>query len=149
MPDSSDVDAALVAKLQTDAALAALLPDGVFMDEAGKSIVHGGNATRFVIVSLVDEHDTPIFEGRASEDALYLVKAVELKPATGSGHIKAAAARIDALLELGTLSVTGYGFMVMRRVARVRITEVDGVDSSIRWLHRGGRYQVVVTPIGT
>lgn len=149
MPDSSDVDAALTAKLLADSGLMALMPDGVFMDEAGKSIVTGGNSTRFVVVSLVDEHDTPIFEGRASEDALYLVKAVELKPATGSGNIKAAAARIDALLEMGTLTIAGYGLMVMRRVERVRMTEVDEVDSSIRWWHRGGRYQVVAAPIGT
>jgi len=147
MPDSSDIDSALVAKLQADSALTALLPDGVFIDEAGKSIVTGGNSTRFVIVSLVDEHDTPIFEGRASEDAIYLVKAVELKPATGSGNIKAAAARIEALLQLGTLTVAGYGFQVMRRESRVRFTEVDEVDPSIRWWHRGGRYQVVAAPI--
>jgi hypothetical protein len=149
-PDSSDVDAALVAQLQADTALKALMPDGVFMDEAGVSMAPaGGTAKRFVIVSLVDAHDTPMFEGRASENAVYLVKAVELKPATGSGNIKAAAARIDALLELGTLTIAGYGFQVMRRVGRIRMTEVDDVDPSIRWQHRGGRYQVVAAPIGT
>lgn len=142
MSDSSDVDAALLAKLQGDATLAALTPDGWYIDEgpAGKR--------QFGIVSLVDEQDTPIFEGRGSEDAVYLVKHVELStvPVT---HSKAAAARIDALLELGTLAIAGYALQVMRRKARVRKTEVDGVDSSIRWHHRGGRYQLKAAPIGT
>jgi len=149
MADSSDVDAALVAKLQTDATLAALMPGGVYVDEAPAA------QTQFVIVSLVDEHDTPVFEGRASEDAVYLVKAVERKPATGSGNIKAAAARIDTLLDpqpplpRATLAIAGYSFQLMRRVERVRMTEVDDVDSSIRWWHRGGRYEVKVAPIET
>lgn len=142
MSDSSDIDAALVAKLQADSALTALMPDGVFMDEAGKSIVTGGNSTRFVIVSLVEEVDVAKFGGRAFEDALFLVKAVEQKPATGSGNIKAAAALIDVLLEDGTLTVAGYTHMVLCREARVRITEVDDVDPSIRWWHRGGHYRV-------
>jgi hypothetical protein len=29
----------------------------------------------------------------------------------------------------------------------VRSTEVDETDSSIRWYHRGGRYQVMVAPV--
>lgn len=154
MPDSSDVDAALVAKLLGDSALMALMPDGVFMDEAGLSIAPGGGSSkRFVIVSLVDEHDEPIFEGRASEDALYLVEARALSVINGAPLgptvMKQAAARIDALLELGTLTIPGYGLLVMRRVARVRLIDVDEVDSSIRWFRRGGRYQVMVAPILT
>lgn len=153
MSDSSDVDQALMDKLKADTTLASLMPDGVFMDEAGKSIVSGGNSTRFVIVSLVDEHDQPMFGGRAFEDALYLVKAVELSSAVK--NIKAAAARIDELLDPqpplppATLEVPGYGLMTMRRQARVRATEVDEVDTSIRWQHRGGRYQVMVAPAST
>lgn len=141
MPDSSDIDGALVAKLLADATLMALTPDGVFVDEAGKSLVTGGNAKAFVIVSLVDEADAPVFGQRGFEDALYLVKVVELSTVTPS-HVKAAAARIDALLEDGTLTVTGYTHMVMNREARIRLTEVDEVDASIRWYHRGGHYRV-------
>jgi hypothetical protein len=36
--------------------------------------------------------------------------------------------------------------MVMRRRSRIRLTDVDQVDPSIRWFHRGGRYQVMVAP---
>jgi len=140
MPDSSDIDAAIVTKLQTDATLAALLQSGtsVFVDEAPSG------ATQFVIVSLVDEVDEPQFGGRAFEDALYLVKAVELSTVAVK-NIKAAAARIDALLEQGSLTVTGYSLALLRREARIRITEVDDVDSSIRWAHRGGHYRIVMS----
>lgn len=138
MSDSSDIDNALIAKLGADAPLLALMPNGVYFEEAPPG------ATRFVIVSLVDEHDEQMFGARAFEDAVYLVKAVALS--TAAGDVKGAAARIDALLEHGTLTVSGYTTMLLRRESRIRITEVDQRDASIRWQHRGGRYQVVVSP---
>lgn len=139
MPDSSDVDQALVDLLRADATLAALMPDGVWIDEADAGL------EQFVIVSLVIGLDAPIFEGRGSEDLVYLVEARELSTVAVKNS-EAAAARIDALLELGTLTIAGYGFQVMRRIERVRGTEIDAVDSAIRWSRRGGRYQVVVAP---
>jgi hypothetical protein len=36
--------------------------------------------------------------------------------------------------------------MAMYRETRVRITEVDEVDVSIRWNRRGGHYRVQMTP---
>jgi hypothetical protein len=135
--DSSDVDNALIAKLGADATLLALMPNGVYLDEAPQG------STRFVIVSLIDEHDAAMFEARAFEDALYLVKAVALS--TAGGNVKDAAARIDVLLENGTLAIAGYKLMTMSRESRIRSTEVDEVDGSIRWQHRGGRYRVQVS----
>jgi hypothetical protein len=148
MPDSSAIDQALVDKLSGDTTLTALMPDGVWMDEgpAGKQ--------QFVIVSVVDAHDAPIFEGRGTETVLYAVEARELS-SVAVKNIKAAAARIDALLDppppaaRATLTIAGYGFQLMRRESRVRLTDVDAVDSSIRWQRRGGQYEVVVAPIGT
>lgn len=134
MADSSAIDAALVAKLVNDGALMALMSDGVFFDEAKQG------ATKFVIVSLLQEADEGRFNGRAYEDALYLVKAVEL--GMSGTNAKAAAARIDALLEDVSLSITGYAWMTTHREARVRMVEVDEVDPSIRWQHRGGHYRV-------
>lgn len=134
MPDSSAIDAALLATLVNDATLAALMPDGVWIDEAKQG------ATRFVIVSLITETDEGDFDGRAYEDALYLVKAVE-KSSSGS-NAKTAAARIDVLLEDQALTATGYNWMATFREERVRYAEVDAVDASIRWQHRGGRYRV-------
>lgn len=135
--DSSDVDNALVAKLGADSTLLALMPNGVYWDEAPQG------STRFVIVSLVDERDEAMFGARAFEDALYLVEARVLS--TSGGNVKDAAARIDALLENATLAVAGYKVMVIQREERIRLTEVDDVDESIRWQRRGGRYRVMTS----
>lgn len=140
MSDSSDIDNALIAKLGADALLLSLMPNGVYWDEAP------AQSRQFVIVSLVDEADEPMFGGRAFEDALYLVVARELSTVAVK-NVKAAAARIDALLEDGTLTVPGYSHMVMHRESRVRMTEVDYQDSAIRWSHRGGRYRVQQAPV--
>jgi hypothetical protein len=134
MPDSSLIDNALVAKLGADVTLLSYCTNGVYWDEAPP------NATKFVIVSLIEEADEAEFGGRAYEDALYLVKAVAIS--TAGANVQAAAARIDALLEDQTLTVSGYTHMVMHRESRVRITEVDDQDASIRWFHRGGHYRV-------
>lgn len=139
MPDSQDIDAALVAKLAGDATLAALMQSGafVFMDEAPMG------SQKFVIVSLVDEADVGKFGGRSHEDALFLVEARMLS--TAGGNIKTAAARIDALLEGGSLTVAGYSLMTLHRESRTRFIDVDEVDASIRWYRRGGQYRVVMS----
>ena len=137
MPDSSDIDAAVVARLMSDAQLMALMPDGVYFDVASKS------ASRFVIVSVLSALDSSMFQGRAYESPLYLVKAVELS--SSGANVRAAAARIDALLDNGTLAITGYTLMATRRRERVRYTEVDQ-DNDARWQHRGGQYEVVCSP---
>ena len=134
MPDSSQVDAAVVGRLLGDATLQALMPDGVYWD-VGK---HG--ATRFVIVSQVIHEDEPQQQSTAFERFTYLVKAVEL--ATAGANILAAADRINTLLHNATYSVTGYSLMTSHRIERVRFTEVDDEDADKRWQHRGGRYEV-------
>lgn len=144
--DSSDIDSALVAKLGADGQLLALAPNGVYVDEAPPGM------TKFVIVSLVNERDEQVFGARAIEDALYLVEYRELKPATGVGNAKAAAARIDELLDPqpplppATLTIPGYGLMTVHREERVRETEIDDRDESIRWNRRGGRYRLMASP---
>jgi len=138
--DSSDIDAAVVAMLGADSTLLSYCPDGVYWDEAPPG------SKRFVIVSLVDELDEAVFGGRAIEDHLYLVKAVSLS--TSGANLKEAAARIDVVLEdqpvgIGSpLSVAGYTWMDCHRERRVRFTEVDEDDPSLRWRHRGGEYRV-------
>jgi hypothetical protein len=141
--DSSDIDAAIVAKLGADATLLSLCPNGVYVDEAPP------NMTRFVIVRLIDETDQSVFGRRAFEDALFGVEAWMLS--TAGGNIKAAAARIDALLDDQPLTigsppaqVAGYTQMAMFRESRTRGTDIDEVDPSIRWFIRGGNYRVVM-----
>lgn len=137
MADSSEVEAALLAKLNGDATLMALATDGAHFDEAPSG------KTKFVIVSLVDENDVSQFGGRAYEDALYSVMYRERS--TSGMNAKAAAARIDALLDNQPLTVNGYTLMMMRREKRLRLTEVDEIDPALRWQHRGGQYQVMVS----
>ena len=134
-PDSSAIDAAIVARLQSDPTLAALMPEGVYMDIAPPGV------QRFVIVSLVIAEDQAVFSERAIEDIRYAVKAV-MMTTTGTSGIKEAAAQIDALLEDQPLTVAGYEWMASYREERIRYTEIDDIDSTIRWHHRGGRYRV-------
>jgi len=134
VPDSSAIDNAVISVLLGDVTLAGLMPDGVYYDVATPK------AQRFVIVSIVSADDEPVLGQRGYEDVLYLVKAVALV-STGA-DVKAAAARIDALLEDGTLTIPGYVHMVTCREARIRYTEVDDLDDTIRWQHRGGHYRV-------
>jgi hypothetical protein len=135
-PDSSAIVNGVIAKLGADAELLALLPDNVYEDLAPP------NAKRFAIVSQILATDTPMFhQGRVIEDALLLVEARVLK---GAGDAAAAAARIDALLDDGTMTVPGYRVTDMHREEFVRGTEVDEVDPTIVWKRRGGRYRVTV-----
>lgn len=140
MADSSDIDAALVAKLAADGTLVALLQSAPLATPAVFVDIAPENSTKFVIVSLIEERDQAQFGSRAFEDALYLVEARMLS--TAGGNIKAAAARIDVLLDGGTLTVSGYSLMRMHREERVRMTERDDLDQSILWQRRGGRYRV-------
>lgn len=142
-PESSAIDAALVALLRADATLGQLVPDGVFIDEAPQ------DAKRFVIVQLVDTHDVATFDQRrAIEEVAYLVKAVMLSRA--NGNPTAAADRIDALLEGAALTVPGYSLIDVFRDpenARVRYTEKDPNDPDLRYFHRGGQYRIQVSPL--
>lgn len=137
MADSGAVDAALIAKLASDATLMTLCPDGVFAD------VSASGKTRFVVVSLSTSHDEPMEGARAYEEMAYLAKAVMLD--TSSVNARAAAARIDALLEGQPLTITGYKHMLLSRVERIRYTEVDPDNNDTRWQHQGGLYELWVS----
>jgi hypothetical protein len=138
LPDGSDLDAAIVNLLANDATLKPLLVDGVFIDIAPPG------AKQFAIVSVLVPADVDTFQGRALEDVLYVVKAVEAST-VATKQIKAAAYRIDQLLARALFTVTGYGCVTMEREQRVRNTEVDEADKSIRWQHRGGQYRALAT----
>jgi hypothetical protein len=135
MPDTSDIGAALIMKLGSDAQLLTLCPNGVYWDEAPPG------STRFVIVSFVSSLDVGVFGKRAIEEGVYMVEARMLSTVPGA-NIKAAAARIDALLEDQPLTVPGYTWMTMHREEALRMTEVDAMDPTIRYFRRGGRYRI-------
>lgn len=139
VPDSSAIVNALIAKLGSDTALLALMPNGVYEDMAPPG------ATRFVVVSQIIATDEAVFgHGRTIESALVLIEARGLIKESLTSDVRAAAARIDVLLEDGALTVTGYSLQSMYREEFLRGTEVDEVDPSIIWKRRGGRYRVSV-----
>lgn len=142
MPDSGEIDKALVNRLATDATLLQLCPDGVWFDTAAQG------KTKFVLCAVAFSTDTgQMATGirRATEVVIYEVKAI-LMDSSGS-KAGQAAARIDQLLEDQPLSIPGYHCGAIYRVERIRTMEVDDTDPNIRWQHRGGQYRVQVTPV--
>jgi hypothetical protein len=134
-PTSSRIGAAIVALLAADAELAALVPDGIWRNEAPP------HAQRFVIVAQADGLDVATYDqGRAYEDKVYTVVAKMLS--TAGGDIEAAEARIDALLEDQSLAAAGYAWMQTNREHPIDETDPDPLNPAIRWLHRGGEYRV-------
>lgn len=138
MADPSAVDAALEAKLLGDATLMAILTDGVYFDVAKPS------AQRFALISVVTHEDGYVFNNSAFEKSTYLIKAVTL--GTSGADVKTAAARIHTLIQDVPLTIPGYAHSLTRRTERVRYTEVDDVNPAVRWNHRGGRYEIFVSP---
>lgn len=129
------IDTGLVGKLAADATLTGLAPGGVWYETAPQN-----TSEPFVIVSqLASEDDWVLPATRRFDDRRYLVKAVQ-QSASASGT-DAAAARVDALLEAGTITATGYQTVLMRREVRVRYLERDG---DLRWQHSGGEYRVLM-----
>ena len=137
--DSSAIDAALLQRLGSDPQLLALMPNGVHFGLAPPK------STAYVLVSLITADDTTGLGGRFFETVNYLVKAVE-RTAGSQQNVRAAAQRIDALLEHQQLTIDGYGCLEVRRVHRIRYPETDERDTSIRWDHRGGQYEVMTAP---
>lgn len=143
--DSGAIDAALLDRLAGDVALRALVPDGVWFDLAPQ------NATRFVLLQLEVHRDRPIMGPaggrRGQEEHDFLVTAHLL--AAAADDAVAAAYRIDQVLEDQPLSAAGFQGVSLYRLARLRDTEADATDSTMRWHLRGGRYHVVVAPLST
>lgn len=142
MRDSAAIDAALTARLEGDAALKALAPDGVYFDVAPQG------ATQFVVLSLYEHADATVMgppgQRRSSEDATYDIRAVALD--TSGRDARQAALRIDDLLEDQPLTIAGFTCLEIYRVRRIRETAVDAVDQAMRWQHRGGRYRILAAP---
>jgi hypothetical protein len=136
VPDSAALDTAILAKLQGDATLAAILTDGIYFDVAASG------KTRFGIVSLSTDREDYAFDG-SIEESVYIVKAVVLD--TSPTSAKTAAARIHTLLQNTPLTVTGFDHLALRRTERIRYTEVDAENNDIRWQHSGGRYEAWVS----
>jgi hypothetical protein len=140
LPDVRAVDAAILAILQGDPILAALMPGGVHWDIGPPGL------TQFVTVSLNDFVSDLVFsDADGTERTDYTIKAIARTAAVDP--VLDAAARIHDLLQRQPLPLpdSGYELMIMRRVRRVRYSEYV---NSQTWQHVGGVYQVWVT-VGT
>lgn len=139
--DSGDIDTAVITALKADAALTALMPDGVYLEIARPG------SKRFVVVNLFDSLDDDVFGGRGIESNLYAVQAVALASLSTLADMKAAAKRIDVVLGDATFGVNGYSLMACYRDEPGRIvrSDADPLDASIVWHHYGANYRVDVT----
>jgi hypothetical protein len=117
----------------------ALMADGVHWDLAT------ANSTKYVLVSQQAHETQYVMNGVAWERVVYEIRAT--CQGSSAAEVKQAARRIHELLEDGTLTIDGYyPPMLMRRVQRIRRSE-PSQTTGLRWHHRGGQYEVLVTPI--
>lgn len=139
MINANEVERALIGKLSADAELIGYLPDGVFYDLARQG------ATRFAIVSLSRARGQyELNDGESFRALTYIVKAVCLD--TDSDPIAKADARIQALIDRQPLALSpesGATLMAARWVDRIRYTETENNQV---FQHRGGQYEITVTP---
>lgn len=133
-----DLDAALLAKLQADATLAAFAVDGIWIGEAKT------NALKFIQITRIQSTPEREFQDLAWVTVLYQVKAVHQN--TSATDVKTAASRIDALLHDGTLTATNWKVMAMSMATQIRYNEPDKTNVDLRWQHGGGQYDVQAIP---
>lgn len=139
MSDTGAIDEALITRLRDDATLTSLLPGGVAFDDAPA-------ATRFAVVMREDHVDLYGFDGRAIEEVVYRIEAVvHSKQANAGATARQAAARIDELLDRQLLPAVGYLPMALQREGPSRWADLDDVDPTAKWFHRGGVYRVIMS----
>lgn len=138
-----DVDGALLATLNADAALVAIVTDGIYFGEARPG------ATKFLQLAQIDQANEDMFDAVAFESILYQVKAV-LQDTSALKAIDAAK-RIQAVL-LGltpaTFTPANYQFMLATRTQRIRYTERDTANPDLLWQHHGAQYEIRMVPTG-
>ena len=136
---SQAIDTALIAKLAGDATLTGLAPGGVFREVAPQGVDEP-----FIIVQQMTHEDQYLLRRQAAfESVLYLVKVVQ-QSMSASG-VQAAADRIQALLQNGSLTITGYTLTLLQREERIATVEIDE-DRDLRYQHRGGLYRLIAEP---
>ena len=136
-PQTGAIDRVVIAALQADAELVALMPEGVYFGIAAPGL------TRFVLVTLQTGADDGVYGHRAQEEITYAVQAIGLSRDTTLGTMRSAAARIDAVLEGVPLATpVDYGSIDCVREEPIADTVIDELDKSLRWHHFGGMYRV-------
>lgn len=124
---------ALYAKLTGDATLAALIGTRVYDGIAPQSATYP-----LVVLQHQAGVDAYTFAGRAFEDHVWLVRAVD--KAGSADTADDIAARIDDVLTDGALAITGRRQLYLKRETTVRYPEVDG---DITYRHSGATFRLV------
>lgn len=133
--DSNEVNRALLAKLNADAALLGLV-GSFYMNVAPV------NLTKFGLITQRAHSDEPMKNATSHEVFTFIVQAV-VQGSNPSVAIQAAQ-RIVELLHLQDLTITGYALMLMKRTEHVNYPDRDELNKE--WHHRGGIYEVWVQP---
>jgi len=133
------VDAALFAVLTGDAALMALVPDGIWRDVAP------AGSTRAVTIQFQAHEDIEGFRAPVYETFQYRI-VVHILEKSG-GDADAAAYRIHTLLQDTVLApIAGYTHMATLRVEPIRTQDPDSGDNDLRWQLAGADYEITVSP---
>jgi len=126
---------AIYAKLNGDATLTALLSAATAIYEAKAP---QSAAFPLVIFDLyAPGADAYTYSGRAYEDDLWIVRGVD--KSGSSDTVDDIAARIDALLTDGALTISGRTQLYLRRERKVKYTEPDG---DIDYRYAGGIFRL-------
>jgi len=143
MASTWDVDAALLAKLQADTALVALVPDGIYFGEARTG------ALKWLQVTQIDHDDETMFERVAYETVLYQIVAI-MQDTSPVGAINAGV-RVHTVMKALTptsFTPTNYRLMDVHRTTRLRYNERDTANVDRLWQHDGAQYEMRLMPTG-
>ncbi len=127
------LNTALYSKLTGGTALTALLAGTT---SVYNQVVPRGAALPYVVFNIQGGGPENITPARF-ENLVYTVKAVSAASALAAGSIDA---QIDALLHLGTLSVSGWSNFLLMREERIQYVETAPEGQYI-W-HVGGTYRI-------
>lgn len=134
---SNQIRAAIVAKLQADAAVVAAAMGGIW---AG---LPPEEAESFPFVTVTTQ--TPaavarVFQEVSHEEAVYLVKAIDRSSSAAAAASLAALCR--TALDYQDITITGYS--LIGKVVFLQAIEFDEVDDGITYQHQGGLFEVYV-----
>lgn len=137
---ATTIEGAIYEKLAGDTVLTAMLSGGTASPSVYSDQAPQGATEPYVVYSLASEADSYTLASRSWENGVYLVKAVDKSNSTTrAGSI---AARIDAVLTDGALSISGRSHLSTRRTERVRYPETV---SGVVYQHAGGYFRVYVS----
>lgn|SRR5262249_19984737 len=137
-----NLDGAVIAALQADAALTAIATDGVWYGNGAMV-----TARRFVTIMRMQGHVEPEFDPIAAYyDLPYQIRCVLQTKSTTD--VNTAAERIHAVLNRNEPAIVATGFRTLYCELEfpIRYDQIDTSNPDIHWQHAGGQYRLWVMP---